>query len=83
MDEQIQKDGALGVDEGKATKNGENPNGKRARRKGKGGKRTWVTKATNEAANHTFLTSQRLMLESVISLKFMRWVDWAWWVSHV
>ena len=58
------------------------PKEKKAKEKGKGGKKTWVTKETNEAAYHTFLTSQRLMLESVISLKFMRWVVRTRWVSH-
>ena len=58
------------------------PTEKKAKEKGKGGKKTGVTKATNEAAYHTFLTSQRLMLESVISLKVMRWVVRTRWVSH-
>jgi hypothetical protein len=58
------------------TNDGKNPKREKTRRKGKGVKmKPWVTNATNEAAYHTFLTLQRLMLESVISLKFMRWVD--------
>ena len=66
------------------TNDGRNPKGGKAKEKGERERRekTWVTKATNEAAYHTFLTSQRLMLESVISLKFMRWVVWTRWVGH-
>ena len=65
------------------TNDGKNPKGKKTKEKReRRGKKTWVTKATNEAANHTCLTSQRLMLESVISLKFMRWVVRTRWVSH-
>ena len=35
MDEQIQKDGALGAGERKATKNGKNPKGKKSKEKRK------------------------------------------------
>ena len=55
MDEQIQRDGALGAGERKPNKRWKEPQRrKKPRRKGKEGKKTWVTKATNEAAYHTF-----------------------------
>ena len=61
MDEQTQRDGALGAGEENQTKDGKNPKGEKSQRKGKEGKKTWVTKATNEAALIAlFLTSQEI-----------------------
>ena len=65
------------------TKEGKNPKGEKSQgERERREKRHGSQKQQMRQHITLFLTSQRLMLESVISLKFMRWVDWAWWVSH-
>ena len=44
--------------------------------------RSKSTTAPNEAAMAPFLTSQELMLKSVITLQFVRWIAWTRWVIH-
>ena len=54
---------------------------KKSKRKG-GREENQVFNSPKCGSNDAFLTSQELMLESVITLKFMRWVTWTRWVIH-